>query len=90
MNSDYDHYQRRCPRLGGPVSFLYCRTGGTDKQPCWKAFDCWWESFDIVTYMRTTLPEEQFEKLSDTRPQPKVNSIIELIAQAKRRDPVDN
>ncbi len=74
---------RRCPRLGGPVSFEYCRSCEQDHHPCWKVFDCWWEHFDIVSHMKTCLSPEQFERLVESRPKPKINSLLALIAQAK-------
>ena len=86
MDTRKDHLKRRCPRLGGPITFQYCRKNGDNKNPCWKVFDCWWELFDIVTHMRTYLTKDQFEKLTEIRPKPKLNSLVELIVQAKLRN----
>jgi len=83
MDTNKDRLTRRCPRLGGAISFSYCRTCGQDRQPCWKVFDCWWETFDIVSYMKTCLDADQFERLTKTSPEPKINSLLDLIAQAK-------
>jgi hypothetical protein len=76
--------QRRCPRLGGPVSFDYCWTCGDAKQPCWKIVDCWWETFDIVNYLKKNLSEEEFNRLIHAKPKPKITSLVELIEQAKQ------
>ena len=84
MNEDDKSLQRRCPRLGGPVSFEYCMKCGDGKQPCWKIVDCWWEAFDIVTYLKTKLSEEEFNRLVHTRPKPKITSLIEMIEQARQ------
>ena len=86
MDKSQDHLTRRCPRLGGPVSFHYCRQCGDGGEPCWKVFDCWWETFDIVTYMKASLAADQFESLLQTRPKHKVGSLVDLIAQAKKRN----
>lgn len=86
MEPDNDHRIRRCPRLGGPVSFGYCRGIGENGLPCGKVFDCWWERFDIVAYVQSCLSEDQYERLVRVRPQPKLCSLVELIAQAKRRN----
>ena len=83
MEADKDRLTRRCPRLGGPISFSYCRKCGQDRQPCWKVFDCWWEIFDIVSYMETRLDADQFDRLRKNRPEPKINSLLDLIEQAK-------
>jgi len=77
--------ERRCPRLGGPVPFSYCKKSGEDQQPCYKIVDCWWETFDVVRYLKDNLPEDQFNQLMDTRPRPKIASLVELIEQAKKR-----
>jgi hypothetical protein len=38
-----------------------------------------------VQYLQDNLPEDQFVRLMQARPKPKVASLIELIAQAKKR-----
>jgi hypothetical protein len=85
MDTGKDHLARRCPRLGGPVSFHYCRNCGEGSQPCFKVLDCWWETFDIVAYMKARLTVDQFQCLLQSQPKPKMGSILELIEQAKKR-----
>jgi glutathione S-transferase len=77
--------ERRCPRLGGPVPFHYCKMSGDHQLPCFKIVDCWWETFDIVQYLKDNLPEDHFNRLMDARPRPKISSLVELIEQAKNR-----
>ena len=85
MEERFDQLERRCPRLGGPVTFAYCKGCGDLNQPCWKTIDCWWEHFDIVAYLQENLPAEAFQKIMDARPKPKLSSLVELIEQAKKR-----
>jgi hypothetical protein len=85
MTKDRDNEIRRCPRLGGPVSFSYCMEGSESKLPCWKVIDCWWEIFDVKTYLKENLPEEDFRALLDQKPKSKIESILELIEKAKNR-----
>lgn len=85
MDDSRDQLQRRCPRLGGPVTFHYCRTCGEKQTPCFKVVDCWWEFFDVAAYFQNLLPEEDFNRLLNARPKPKVSSLVELIAQARAR-----
>lgn len=85
QQTEYDHQERRCPRLGGPVTFAYCRCGDAGNAPCFKIFDCWWERFDVVALMRYHLPPEDFDRLCQARPAPKISSLLEIIAQAKAR-----
>ena len=76
---------RRCPRLGCPVAFTYCLSCEPESEPCFKVIDCWWETFDVVGYLRDTLTEEQFNRLLCARPRTKICSLVELIEQAKQR-----
>jgi hypothetical protein len=83
--TDRDNLQRRCPRLGGPVSFGYCRACGDNKGPCFKVLDCWWERFDVVGYFRHRLPKAEFDRLRCAPPPDKVASLVSLIRQAQER-----
>ena len=82
---DHINLERRCPRLGGPVTFQYCRDCGEGDLPCFKVIDCWWEYFDVVSFFQKILSEQQFSQLTRMKPKPKVNSLLELIEQAKNR-----
>jgi N utilization substance protein B len=82
---DKDSLERRCPRLGGPVPFKYCRTTGEGNMPCFKIMDCWWETFDIRTYLENTLSEAAFKSILEAHPPDKIASILDLIEQAKQR-----
>lgn len=84
MDNSKDSLERRCPRLGGPVTFRYCREGGDGELPCWKVIDCWWEYFDVVRFFQRILSEKQFDRLLNVRPESKVGSLVELIKQAKK------
>lgn len=85
-DTDGRELERRCPRLGGIVKFRYCLTCGEDEEACFKIFDCWWEQFDVVAYLKKTLPADQFARLENKRPKPKIQSILEIIETVKNRD----
>jgi len=87
MDENIDQLERRCPRLGGPVIFSYCKTSADDQSVCWKVFDCWWECFDVVGYLKKILPEDTFKKLVNSKPKQKIVSLVELVEQAKKRIP---
>jgi hypothetical protein len=87
MTHDHNPLSRRCPRLGGPVGFKYCMSG-EGQHPCAKVVDCWWETFDILQYLRDNLSADQLDRVLNARPRPKVASLVELIAQAKERQGV--
>ena len=86
MEESKKKLMRRCPRLGNPVPFEYCEICGDDHQPCFKILDCWWESFDVVQYLKEKLSEDQFNRLMAAEPKPKIASLVELIEQAKKRN----
>ena len=79
---DEGKLETRCPRLGGQVYFRYCRTCGEDGMTCHKILDCWWERFDIFSYLKKRLSETEFQKLMATRPKPKMTSLVEIMEQA--------
>lgn len=87
MTVDIDRLDRRCPRLGGPVALRYCLENGSDNLPCFKVIDCWWEMFDVVSFVRERLPQDQFDQLMSSREKPpeKISSLIDLIEKAKQR-----
>lgn len=82
----YDRLERRCPRLGSVVPFHFCRTSDNN-QPCFKVFDCWWESFDVTAYFKERLSPSEFEQLvrAGTTPPDKVASLVDIIRRAQER-----
>lgn len=77
--------ERRCPRLGHEVPFSYCLACGDNGGLCWKIADCWWETFDVIGYLKENFPEEAVAAVLDARPRPKVASLVELIKKAQQR-----
>jgi hypothetical protein len=77
----------RCPRLGQELTFGYCRQE-TSGKPCRLILDCWWERFDVRSFLQAHLPEEgmaQVERAGAAPPPSKVLSLLEIIQQAKDR-----
>ncbi len=85
MDEIKDNLEQRCPRLGGLVSFHYCRTNADEESVCWNIFDCWWECFDVVGFLKDYLPEERFNMLVKSKPKTKMVSIVELIEKANEK-----
>ena len=77
-----DHRVRRCPMLGHDVSFAYCRAPGSEL-PCRRIFDCWWETFDVESFVRAHFSEADIREVLALR-QDKVTSLVDLIDRAKR------
>ena len=77
----------RCRRLGHEVVFGYCRQE-TDGKPCRLILDCWWERFDVRSFLRAHLSAEamaEVERASASPPPSKLLSLVEMIQQAKDR-----
>ena len=83
VSDDKDRLARRCPRLGGAVTFGYCRRCDADDTPCGKVFDCWWERFDVVEHMRRLMPAEDFRRLMAREPRAKLTDLIAMIEAAR-------
>lgn len=82
----------RCPRLGHELAFAYCRQESRGK-PCRLILDCWWERFDVRSFLQAHLPAAgmaQVERASAAPPPPKVLSLVEMIEQARQRLASDN
>jgi hypothetical protein len=76
---------RRCPMLGHDVPFSYCREPAQEI-PCRKIYDCWWEQFDIKSFIAAHYSDE-VQKAIVQPPKPKMLSLLEIIEQASRRNP---
>ena len=80
--TDNDHRSRRCPMLGHDVCFSYCRRPGGEL-PCGRIGDCWWETFDVESFVRAHYSDEQVRQILAT-PKPKMLSLVELIQKARQ------
>jgi hypothetical protein len=80
----YDHFEMRCPRLGGEVTFSYCRREGGDI-PCLRIITCWHPFFPVEQYLKRTMTADAWNTFVLQVPKDKIISIIELIEAAKKR-----
>jgi hypothetical protein len=84
MLSDNDEREIRCRRLGHTVSFAYCRAQeGETVCPC--ILDCWWQTFDVQSFLREHLSAEEFARLSQPPSADKVTTLLDLIRKARER-----
>ncbi len=79
-----DDFQIRCPRLGHPLAFSYCRVENKD-MPCHRILDCWYEHFMIEDFMRAELKPEEWETVFSRPIKPKILSLVEMIEEAKKK-----
>ena len=83
----YDHLEIRCPRLGGEVTFFYCRRE-RDNLPCPRIIECWEVYFPVEKYLSSKLSPEEWECCFNQVPKNKVMTLIELIEAAKKQKQV--
>ncbi len=77
-----DNFQIRCPRLGDLISFSYCFTENNGL-PCTKILDCWYQYFDVESFMREKLADDEWKKVFAAPVKPKIVSLVEMIEQAR-------
>ena len=63
------------------MQFSYCRQTGVGL-PCSKIYNCWSRRFDVERYLKAHFSEKQIHEALKP-PKPKMNALLELIAQAK-------
>jgi hypothetical protein len=80
--SEFHNKLTRCPRLGQEIKFSYCRQE-SGKLPCARIVDCWSPVFDVETFLKETMPSEQWQKFSSLPAKDKIINILELIEKAK-------
>ncbi len=76
----------RCPKLGHQVSIRYCLVENRNL-PCARTIGCWQPYFPVETYLRRKLTAEQWDQCFTQGPPPKMHTLLELIDQAKARQP---
>ena len=80
----------RCPRLGGTVPFRYCLAPG-EPAACSKILDCWWEIFDVASYLQAHLSEEEFSRvLENRRPPNRMTTILGLVERFTKGEKDDS
>ena len=80
----YDNLEIRCLRLGGEVSFAYCRKEGGEL-PCLRVILCWHSYFPVEQYLRESMTASSWNSFILKTPKDKLTTLIELIEEAKRQ-----
>jgi len=78
----HDEKTIRCPRVGGYVNFRFCRSEN-NLLPCRWIIGCWQMQLDINKFLDEHFSKEEMDKIF-TPPKPKIESLVELIEQAKK------
>ncbi len=83
VDSPYEDKEIRCPKLGGQVTFSYCKIE-TGTRPCARAIACWTGYFDVESHFRENLTEEEFRECFEKPPPSRVATLLELVEQARK------
>ena len=78
----FDHLSIRCPKLGGSVTFEYCRTLN-DGLPCGTVLGCWTGCFDVVSFLESNYSPEQLQRTLTAR-RGRMDLIREAVEQARK------
>ena len=86
MDTSHDQKSLHCRRLGHEVPFAYCRQEQDGQRPCRLIRDCWWQVFDVETFLQQNLPAAEFELFQSGAGAPdKILGLFEMIEQARSR-----
>ncbi|MBZ0256804.1 hypothetical protein K8I31_12130 [bacterium] len=72
----------RCPQLGGPVTFDYCRRMNK-KLPCYNLFRCWGEKLDLQTWLTENFTQEEIQQAMEKPANMRIQSIFDVIQSVK-------
>jgi hypothetical protein len=76
----------RCPQLGGPVTFGYCRQMN-DSLPCSRMIGCWEESLDVLGFLQQHYDPDQIEQVRASGGRARTDVISDTLKRVlDRRD----
>ena len=84
MIEQHDDKMIRCPRIGGYVNFKLCRSEN-NMLPCRWVVGCWQMHMDVNKFLENHFSKKELDKLF-VNPKPKIESLVEIIEQAKKRN----
>ncbi len=76
----------RCPMLGGPVNFGYCRKVN-DGLPCAKLLECWLQRLPLVEFLKTHYSPDQIQTAFATKRKDRVARMMEAVDNARTDEP---
>jgi hypothetical protein len=79
----HDDKKIYCRKLGHHLTFQYCRRENKGL-PCKKIIDCWFEKFNIQSYLQEYYKESELKHIFEA-PRPKMTTLLDLIKQAQER-----
>lgn len=84
MIEEHDALTIYCPQLGGEIPFRYCRTVN-ENLPCRKIIVCWEFRIGISEFLGKYYRIDQIERALAPSTKTRLDTILELIEQAKSK-----
>ena len=82
MSEQYDDKTMRCPRVGGEITFRFCRFEN-NMLPCRFIAGCWQGQMDIEAFLDEHYSEEDLNRIF-APPKPKMESLVNLMEKVKK------
>jgi hypothetical protein len=73
--------QWRCPMLGGPVHFGYCRTMN-EGVPCARVLGCWLQRLPLVEFLKANYSPEELQRALSAKTKGRLERMIEAVEHA--------
>ncbi|MFC1533958.1 hypothetical protein ACFL7M_11405 [Thermodesulfobacteriota bacterium] len=82
MIEQYDDKTIRCPRIGGDVNFMFCRSEN-NMLPCRFLVGCWQRRLNVKEFLDEHYAKEDLARVF-VPPKPKIESLMEMINEVKK------
>ncbi|HET57341.1 MAG TPA: hypothetical protein ENN35_02735 [Deltaproteobacteria bacterium] len=79
----FDDLLIRCPRLGGEVTFAYCRVEQGDL-PCSRIIECW-PSLPVKEWLQEVLTPEEWDRFVNRPPGDRISTIFKAVDSLKKK-----
>ena len=78
----HDEKTMRCPRVGGEVTFRFCRFEN-NMLPCRFIVGCWQGQMDIEAFLYEHYSEDELNRIF-APPKPKIESLVGLMEKVQK------
>lgn len=76
----------RCPMLGGPVHFGYCRKLN-EGLPCARILECWLQKLPLVEFLKTNYSVEEIQRVFSAKKKGRIERMVETVEETRGGDP---
>ena len=79
----YDELMNRCPKLGGEVTFAYCRREQGDL-PCARLVSCW-PSLPLEDWLKKVLSPKALQSFKDQPAKSRIDTIFQTLESLDKK-----